>query len=144
MADDVLGGMTTVCGPMVPAAPIQESPKRRASSLGPQDIFLLDQWGRQLRDAFGEMPYLVGSACRGDKDFYRDVDLRMLLPKGASWVAKTDGRLAAINLAVTMWGRTVTNLPIDFQFQRADEFHKYDGEIRNPMGTRTRTIWKAE
>lgn len=124
-------------------ATVEAMALKRASALSPQDFFLLDQWGRQLRDVFGDYPYLVGSAERGDVN-YRDVDMRMLLPKGAGWIAKTPGRLAAINLAITLWGRSVTNLPIDFQFQPADEFHKYDGQTRNPMGPRSRSTWKGE
>lgn len=113
------------------------SARRRASTLGPHDIFLLDQWGRQLLEAFGEMPYLVGSVERGKVD-YRDVDVRMLDP------LKLGNRPLArrtLNVAVTLWGRHVTGLPIDFQFQTAAEFHSHDGEGRNPIGTRSRRCW---
>ena len=115
-----------------------EAAKKRASALGPHDIFLLDQWGRQLHEAFGEMPYLVGSAERGDVN-YRDVDIRMLDP------LKLGNRPLArrtLNVAVSLWGRQVTGLPIDFQFQVASEFHEYDGQRRNPMGTRSRREWR--
>ena len=113
--------------------------RRRASALGPHDIFLLDQWGRQLREAFGATPYLVGSCERGDVN-YRDVDVRMLDP------LKLGNRPLArrtLNVAVSLWGRHVTGLPIDFQFQTASEFHEYDGEGRNPMGPRSATGWRG-
>lgn len=113
------------------------SEKRRASALGPHDIFLLDQWGRQLHEAFGATPYLVGSVERGKVD-YRDVDVRMLDP------LKLGNRPLArrtLNVAVSLWGRHVTGLPIDFQFQTTSEFHEYDGQGRNPIGTRSRRGW---
>lgn len=106
--------------------------------LGPHDIFLLDQWGRQLHEAFGATPYLVGSVEHGKLD-YRDVDVRMLDP------LKLGNRPLArrtLNVAVSLWGRHVTGLPIDFQFQTESEFHDYDGEGRNPLGTRSRRGWR--
>lgn len=113
--------------------------RRRSTSLGPHDIFLLDQWGRQLYEAFGEMPYLVGSVARADSG-WRDVDVRMLDP------LKLGNRPLArrtLNVAVSLWGKHVTSLPIDFQFQVASEFHEYDGDERNPMGPRSRTGWRG-
>lgn len=110
----------------------------RATSIGPHDIYLLDQWGRQLTEAFGAGAMLVGSVARGEKD-WRDVDIRMPLPK--SMTRMSDHAIRAVNLAVTLWGRQVTALPIDFQMQRADEFKSYDNDIRNPMGPRSKTGW---
>lgn len=115
------------------SAPSTSSEKRRGSALSPQDKYLLDQWGRQLREAFGDTAYLVGSAGYGGERHPRDVDVRMLLPKGAGWVARTQARLWAINVAVSTWGRTVTGLPIDFQFQPADDFHAENG-YRSALG----------
>lgn len=112
--------------------------RKRATSLGPHEIFLLDQWGRQLAEAFGETPYLVGSVERGKVD-YRDVDVRMLD------TLKLGNRLLArrtLNVAVSLWGRHVTGMPIDFQFQGEAEFHSYDDESRNPLGPRSRTGWR--
>lgn len=111
----------------------------RSMSIGPHDVFLLDQWGNQLTEAFGETPYLVGSTARGERD-YRDVDIRMIDVFGLA-----DERpltLRVLNLAITLWGRQVTGLPIDFQMQSDKEFHSYDSEIRNPMGPRTKTGWR--
>lgn len=113
----------------------------RATSLSPQDFLLLDQWGRLLWEAFDETPYLVGSVLAGGA--YRDVDVRMLAPDG--WLDAPPGsfhrvkvRLRTVNLCVTLWGRQVTALPLDFQFQPPDEFHKYDGERRGALGIRSR------
>jgi hypothetical protein len=118
---------------------VSEPDRRRATALGPHDIFLLDSWGNQLLDAFDEMPYLVGSVARAD-EHWRDVDLRMLDALGLD-----DRPLArrTLNVALTLWGRQVTGLPVDFQMQGAEEFHSYDGEVRNPMGNRTSTKWRG-
>ncbi len=112
-----------------------ETKRRRSTVFGPHDIFLLDQWGRQLHEAFGATPYLVGSSEHGDRS-YRDVDVRMLDP------LKLGHRPLArrtLNVAVSLWGRQVTGLPIDFQGKT--EFHRYDDESRNPLGTRSRRGW---
>lgn len=110
--------------------------KTRATALGPHDIYLLDQWGRQLTEAFGETPYLVGSVVRAERE-WRDVDIRMPECLGLSGLA-----LRTVNLALSLWGRQVTGLPIDFQMQPDAEFHSYDGEMRNPMGPRSKTGWR--
>lgn len=112
--------------------------RRRASSLGPHDMYLLDEWGRQLETAFGECPYFVGSASRAE-DNWRDVDLRMLCPETLADASPL--MLRVINLAISLWGRQVTGLPIDFQIQPAEEFHSYDHEVRNPMGGRSKSKW---
>lgn len=114
----------------------------RATILSPQDFYLLDQWGRQVSEAFDETPYLVGSALGDTRDDYRDVDVRVLCDD--PWVLGPlcdDGarpRLRVVNLAVTLWGRQATGLPIDFQFQQSDEFHEYDGQRRSALGLRSR------
>ena len=96
---------------------------------------MLDQWGRQLRDAFEQTPYLVGSVERGGD--WRDVDVRMLLP----WAEDVMSPFAVytLNVAISLWGRHVTGLPIDFQMQGEEAFHSYDGETRNPLGGRSKT-----
>lgn len=118
-----------------------DTTRRRSTSLGPHDIFLLDQWGRQLREAFGELPYLVGSVARA-ADGWRDVDLRMPLPADIENLSPLGVRV--LNVAISLWGRQVTALPIDFQFQDADEWAKYGDEIRNPMGPRSSTKWGGQ
>ena len=122
------------------SATISTSTKQRATSLGPQDIFLLDQWGRQLQEAFIETPYLVGSVARGETG-WRDVDVRILNRLSTFGRMKPLG-IRTVNLAISLWGRQVTGLPIDFQIQQSEEFHSYDGEIRNPLGSRSKAGWR--
>lgn len=106
----------------------------RATSLSPQDLFLLDQWGRQLREAFPVEiggPFLVGSVLAGGA--YRDVDVRHLATD-PFLVEGPAHRLPTVNMVITMWGRQVTGLLIDFQFQAPEEFHQYDGQRRSAIG----------
>lgn len=119
----------------------ETAPRPRKSRLGPHDWMLLDHWAGHLNDAFNARPYLVGSAGRGDGT-WRDVDVRILLPEEAVWLGEFDGltdtivsiRLRTVNLALSLWGRQVTGLPIDFQFQPDAEFHAHDGEYRAALG----------
>lgn len=115
--------------------------RKRSTMLSPQDIFLLDQWGRQLGEAFGETAYLVGSVeqCKPD---WRDVDVRMQVP----FVDLEPLAMRTLNVAITLWGRQVTRLPIDFQFQYPGEFESFkaeDGHTRNPLGPRSKTGWRG-
>lgn len=122
--------------------PLVTAPKRRrAMSLGPHDVYLLDQWGRQIYEAFGVRPYLVGSVARAE-DNWRDVDLRIEITDAMS-VALSPLGVRTINLAISLWGRQVTGLPIDFQFQSPAEFDQFGSEARNPMGVRSAGGWQA-
>lgn len=104
---------------------------RRATSLGPTEMFILRAWGVALRDSFGEMPYLVGSVVRAEP--WRDVDVRMMLDPDDPLLADRH-RLITLSHAVTVWGQRVTGLPIDFQFQHRDEANaEHDGR-RHPLG----------
>lgn len=119
--------------------------QRRATSLSPQDMLLLNQWGDSLCAAFGEIPYLVGSVARAEAT-WRDVDVRLMLDAAAfqaltAFDSEGGDKLAALNLAFTLWGRLVTGLPIDFQFQSVEEWREHDGEPRNPLGVRTAVGW---
>lgn len=114
------------------------SSSRRGTTLGPHDLFLLDQWGRQLEEAFGDTPYLVGSVERG-KLTWRDVDVRMVNPLS---VEPDSLALRTINVAISLWGRQVTGLPIDFQFQGLLEFNSHGSQRRNPLGGRSELRWQ--
>lgn len=105
---------------------------RRASSLSPPEVFLLRQWGRTLWESFDEMPYLVGSAERGEA--WRDLDVRIILPDKHYFVDGPAMQAAALNVAVSVWGQRATGLPIDFQFQSRTEADLYADGPRNPIG----------
>lgn len=102
----------------------------RILQIGPHDQFLLAQWGRQLREAFGVRAYVVGSVM--ERPNFRDVDVRLLAP---DWLAAAPARFRrTLNMTMSMWGRQVTGLPIDFQAQLDEEFHSYDTHVRGAMG----------
>lgn len=85
----------------------------------------LDAFGREIEDAFGHLPYLVGSAAVGKE--WRDVDVRLILPDeefDALFPAHTqpshhDGRWGLLCAAISELARVRTGLPVDFQIQRA-------------------------
>ncbi|MFJ8798474.1 hypothetical protein [Streptomyces sp. NPDC102487] len=100
----------------------------------------LDAYGREISEAFGDVPYLVGSATRTKQ--WRDVDVRLILADAefdALFPAhnhpdKTDGRWSLICAAIAELGRQRTGLPIDFQIQRQTDANRlYDGP-RHPLG----------
>jgi hypothetical protein len=83
-------------------------------------------------EAFGEMPYLVGSVELGGA--WRDVDVRIML-KSDDPLLSDKHRCLALNVALSAWGRRATDLPIDFQFQDIDEANaEFGGLVRNPIG----------
>jgi hypothetical protein len=104
---------------------------------------LLEAWGRQLFEAFGEMPYVCGTSFYGKN--WRDVDVRIMLDDekwlrligtdpddktyqhGATW--------NALCISISLWGQKVTGLPIDFQFQPwARAIERYGDYPRNAIG----------
>ena len=118
------------------------SERKRSTALSPPEFLLLVQWGHRLRQAFGEMPYLVGSCEQGGP--YRDVDVRIGLSgkRYARFCDKGLERPVTLNMALSLWGRQVTGLPIDFQFQGPSEFHEFDGQSRNPIGIEPQLRWR--
>lgn len=120
---------------------MNDEPRRRASSLGPTEMYLLQQWARSVREAFDSDGaagmYLVGSATTGGP--HRDVDVRMMLPD-ERFATLTEGRpqqLEALNVAMTVWGQRATGLPIDFQFQDHTDTNSEHSGRRHAIGLRT-------
>lgn len=108
--------------------------KRRATSLSPPERLLLEQWGAQLRNAVGEYPYLVGSVARGED--WRDVDVRLIV-SNEGYAKLTEGRpylVAALNLAISLWGQRATGLPIDFQLQAESYANEKHNGVRSALG----------
>jgi hypothetical protein len=114
--------------------------RKRFCYIGPPDLFKLEQFGRYIRDALDEVPYLVGSCLH--REDWRDVDVRVILPDekydalfGERTVpACLSAKWNAWCLAFAALGRDTTGLPIDFQIDRMTEANaQYDGP-RNPLG----------
>lgn len=106
--------------------------RRRGSSLSPPEMFLLEQWGRTLYEAFGRPPYLVGSVARAEA--WRDVDVRLMLDDDEYAALPA---VQVLNVAISVWGQRATGLPIDFQFQNTTAINaETAGQPRNALGIR--------
>src|SRR6266404_3570266 len=92
--------------------------------VGMPAAMLLEEFGSQVWSAFGEPPYLVGSAT-----FYkswRDVDVRLILDDavyeslglGGPRDGHRNGKWVSLCLAYSALGKSLTGLPIDFQIQQ--------------------------
>lgn len=128
-------------------APEPARPQIGAIGVGSPAVLHLQAFGREIDEAFGHLPFLVGSAARGK--VWRDVDVRLMLPDdefdtlfpGHSKPDSADGRWALMCAAISELGRVRTGLPIDFQIQRmTDANAQYDG-VRHALGVRLR--WNA-
>lgn len=92
--------------------------------VGMPHALLLDEFGSQVWSAFGEPPYLVGSALYGK--VWRDVDVRLILPDDEyeAWELgdpkhpHQNARWISFVLAYSALGKAMTGLPIDFQIQQ--------------------------
>src|SRR6185503_5686839 len=109
--------------------------------VGMPALLKLELFAGVVHDAFGEWPYLVGSAARGK--VWRDVDVRVMLgPEewqrfcGASTQKpeRLNRQWTAFCLAFSELGRIMTGLPIDFQLQERDEANRlWPNEVRMPL-----------
>lgn len=103
----------------------------------PQGIWL-NKFGVMVNDAFGHVPYHVGSSLKG-KD-WRDVDVRLILPDD-EFEALFGGihnynnvKLAAMTLAFCALAKEMTGLPVDFQFQSQSHASRvYGKDMRSAL-----------
>lgn len=108
------------------------------SGLSPRMMFLLDGACRPIRQAFGDAPYLVGTAFT-QRDF-RDVDVRLILADeeyDRLADAAEPGLIPFLGLAIGEYLAARTELPIDFQIQRRTEANAAHKGPRNPLGVRS-------
>lgn len=94
--------------------------KHRASWLTVSEQYDLNLACKALAP-FGYGTYHVGSSLTDDG--YHDVDLRCILADDEfdRMFEGDERRLLFLNTAISEWLESRTNLPIDFQFQRATE-----------------------
>ena len=95
---------------------------------------------RPVQEAFGGATvYLVGSVL--ERDDYRDVDLRMILPdEEFGRLFELSGGLRdqfkmLLHTSISMMLENATNLPIDFQLQSQTEANEFEGR-RNAVCNR--------
>ena len=98
--------------------------------VGMPAALMLHEFGSQVWHAFGEPPYLVGSALRGKQ--WRDVDVRLILEDkeyerlglGDPLYPQQNGKWVALVMAFSALGKQMTGLPIDFQIQQMTRANK--------------------
>jgi len=110
--------------------------EKHAPGIGMPASLYLHDFGQAILEAFGEIPYHVGSSMPGSgRPSWRDVDVRLILPDAryesdgygdperphdsAKWVAMVK--------AFSLLGRHMTGLPIDFQIQQMTQANKEYG-----------------
>lgn len=108
----------------------------RTDLLTTTELYHLDQACQLITRAFGEHPYLVGSAgVENDGDTYRDVDVRLMLGADAFTAAcPTRERWEVLCLTIGMYLSERSGLSVDFQIQRADIANAEHDKPRNPLG----------
>ena len=110
--------------------------KSRASLLTTVELYYLNQACIPITKAFGEHPYLVGTAGVGEHDSYRDVDVRLMLDDAEfAVICPTRERWELLCLVIGTYLCERTGLPVDFQIQRTREANERFNGPRNPLGT---------
>lgn len=112
---------------------------RRASYIDVPTFFRLDWCCRNLIEAFGHPPYLVGS-CLARPDF-RDVDVSLMLPD-EQYAAMFPNKYTQLflNAVVSDWLAARTGLRIDFKFQDTTKANAEHPGPRNPLGCRAESF----
>lgn len=121
----------------------------RAGAGMPASI-LLDAFGQWLFEAFDETAYLVGSAAAGKT--WRDIDVRIMLDDpeffntfpGYRKHNQQDAKWALICAAISLLGKHMTGLPIDFQIQRAVQANADFNGVREPLFIQRSPAVKAD
>lgn len=109
--------------------------KQRTGLLTTTELYHLDRACQLVRAAFGEIPYLVGTAGIGGAERYRDVDVRLMLDdEQFAAVCPTRERWELLCVAIGAYLRDRTGLPVDFQIQRIREANERFSGPRNPLG----------
>lgn len=119
------------------------NPNKTRAGIGMPATLYLKDFGTVLFEAFGEVPYHVGSSLT--KPTWRDVDVRIMLDKEkyeAMGFADPKNphenpRWVAFVKAFSLLGRQMTGLPIDFQIQETDtanaDYKSEDGHSRSAL-----------
>ena len=113
------------------------------SKLTPVGHILLDDFGYHLHAMFGDYAYHVGSSVKGSD--WNDVDVRYLMDDD-EYAAEGYGdpenphlsqKWVSVCLALSLFGRTLTGLPIDFQVQQRSyanaHFSQKNGCVRSAL-----------
>jgi hypothetical protein len=97
------------------------------------DLQNLNDWGRTVFRMFDSRPYLVGSAL--DRADYRDVDVRIILSNKEYSALEKLVDVDRLGIVVSIWGKQVTGLPVDFQIQQRTHVNQAHRDKRAyPLG----------
>ncbi len=116
----------------------------------PAELYL-HEFGSQVYEAFGHLPFQVGSSMTSKRD-WRDVDVRIILDDeeyevmglGDPLQPLKNGKWVSLCLAYSALGKHITGLPIDFQIQqRTHANEKFEGP-RGALGLVPLRIAKIE
>lgn len=113
----------------------------RRNRVGMPASLWLHEFGSQIYAAFGDFPFLVGSALQGERE-PRDVDVRLILADddyeawgfGDPARAQRNGKWVSLVLAYSALGRHMTGLPIDFQIQQRSHANAKENGPRSALG----------
>jgi hypothetical protein len=120
------------------------APRKKRPGVGMPSTLLLDEFGALLSDAFGAVPYHVGSSLVGTGQ-WRDVDVRVMLPDeryesegyGDPLHPHQNAKWVAMVRAFSLLGQQMTGLPIDFQIQQTTDANTRDPHERSALGIHT-------
>lgn len=109
--------------------------------VGMPTALLLHEFGSKVWDAFGHVPYHVGSSLEL-KTGWRDVDVRLILPDdeyaamglGKPNLPSHNAKWVALCLAFSELGKIMTGLPIDFQIQQMSRANEDHDKPRSAIG----------
>lgn len=120
----------------------EEEERRLGPFVGMPAWLYLEQFGSIVWDAFGDSPYLVGSALTSKQ--WRDVDVRLILdadafsalfPDWDKYQWEANSKWVALCMAFSALGQKITGLPIDFQIQpRSFANQRYRNGQRHFLG----------
>jgi len=111
-------------------------PEKTSAGIGMPASLYLQDFGQLVTDAFGEIPYHVGSSLASNgRPSWRDVDVRLILDDaryeadgyGDPEFPHCNAKWVAMVKAFTALGRQMTGLPIDFQIQQQTHANKHHG-----------------
>ena len=113
---------------------------KRKVGVGMPATLWLHEFGSQVWSAFGDCPYLVGSALTGKQ--WRDVDVRVILSDevyeamglGDPMHPHQNGKWVALCMAFSALGNHMTGLPIDFQIQQSSYANEWCQGPRSALG----------
>lgn len=129
------------CGPCCEGQPTPAP----VIGVGMPAMLHLEAFGREIKDAFGHLPYLVGTAAISKT--WRDVDVRLIVPDDEFEIlfpqhrrpSRLDGRWGLMCAAISELARVRTGLPVDFQIQSMTHANtRYPKGARHPLGIHDR------